>query len=395
MKTIRRSVLLGLAVAALISLSIVPRADTGTCGGASITLPFTDVGAGNVFFCSIAEAYFSGLTNGTTATTYGPSQFVPREQMAAFVSRTQDSALKRGSRRATMQQWWTPGETGVLRSVTTGSPNQIVFDGEDLWVTNGSTVKRVHASDGKLLGTWTGATGGSAIIAAAGRIFISGHLGTSTPGKIYVINPEAAPGPVTVFEDDIAIAPIQMTFDGVNLWTNGSNAISRINVTTGIDSTFTPGIKPFDILWDGSNLWVADNGDNTLKRIDTLNGVVLESIPTGGFGTDELLFDGTNIWVSNFSNNSITVVRAVGGLRGTVLAMLTGNGLDGPLGMAFDGERVLVCNFVDSVSVFKAADFSPLGSLSTGTNSNPRSACFDGVNFWITRQGSSNDIVRF
>jgi len=29
-----------------------------------ITLPFADVPATNVFFCAIAEAYFSGLTNG-------------------------------------------------------------------------------------------------------------------------------------------------------------------------------------------------------------------------------------------------------------------------------------------------------------------------------------------
>ena len=39
------------------------------------------------------------------------------------------------------------------------------------------------------------------------------------PGKIYVINPEATPGPMTVFEEDIGISPLQITFDGTNLWT--------------------------------------------------------------------------------------------------------------------------------------------------------------------------------
>ena len=75
-------------------------ADTGTCGGASITLPFTDVPSTNTFFCSIAAAYFSGLTNGTSATTYSPSASVTREQMAAFITRTMDQSLKRGSQRA-------------------------------------------------------------------------------------------------------------------------------------------------------------------------------------------------------------------------------------------------------------------------------------------------------
>ena len=54
------------------------RADVGMCGGASITIPFTDVPSSNIFFCSIAAAYFSGLANGTTTTTYTPGQAVPR-----------------------------------------------------------------------------------------------------------------------------------------------------------------------------------------------------------------------------------------------------------------------------------------------------------------------------
>ena len=64
-----------LLISLLVNLTVIStriQAATGTCGGASITLPFTDVPASNIFFCSIASAYFSGLTNGTTATTYAP-----------------------------------------------------------------------------------------------------------------------------------------------------------------------------------------------------------------------------------------------------------------------------------------------------------------------------------
>ena len=80
------------------------------------TLPFTDV-MGNIFFCQIAEAYFSGLTNGTTPTTYSPSDPVLRDQMAAFVTRTQDSALRRGSRRAALGQWALPSALSATGSV--------------------------------------------------------------------------------------------------------------------------------------------------------------------------------------------------------------------------------------------------------------------------------------
>jgi hypothetical protein len=408
-RKVQRVRLLVLAMVLLTAGSRLIQADTGTCGGSSTTLPFTDVSSGNIFFCSIAQAYFTGLTNGTTPTTYSPSDTVPREQMAAFITRTQDSALKRSNRRAALGQWWTPTSAGVLRSTAFVGPSNsydIVCDGDDLWISHGTEVKRVDASDGKILQTWTAPTSLTAIIAAAGRIFVASASGTS-PGKIYVINPESAPGPMTVFEDDIGAAPLQITFDGTNLWTanytsTGVGSISRIDVATGIDSTFTAGLeRPFDILWDGTDLWVADGGDfadsGGLKRIDPTNGSVLNHYMNVGGSPTRLLFDGTNIWVSSRINggSALAVVRAVGSLRGTVLKLFSAGNLSGPVGMAFDGERVLVCNYDGhTVSLYKAADLTLIGTLSTGTNSGPWAACNDGLNFWIIRIGN-NDIVRF
>src|SRR5215467_2977393 len=88
-----------LLLSLIINLTVIStrhHADTGSCGGQTITLPFTDVG-GSGFFCQIAEAFFSGLANGTSATTYNPTGNVTRDQIAAFTTRTQDSALRRGS----------------------------------------------------------------------------------------------------------------------------------------------------------------------------------------------------------------------------------------------------------------------------------------------------------
>src|SRR4029078_2451368 len=81
-------------------------ADTGSCGGQTFTLPFSDV-MGNVFFCQISEIYFQGITSGTTPTTYSPSSNVTRDQMAAFIGRTLDTGLRRGSERAALDQFWT------------------------------------------------------------------------------------------------------------------------------------------------------------------------------------------------------------------------------------------------------------------------------------------------
>jgi hypothetical protein len=78
-----------------------------------------------------------------------------------------------------------------------------------------------------------------------------------------------------------------------------------------------------------------------------------------------------------------------------VLATLTGNGLNLPSQAAFDGERILVTNeFGNSISLWKPADMTPIGSFSTGADTMPTGVCSDGINFWITLQ-QTNQLARF
>src|SRR4030095_14429888 len=201
MKTNRRSIFRAALVLALMLFITIAstrlRADSGSCGGATITLPFT-AGAGRVFFCQSAEAYFSGLTNGTSGTTYSPGNNVTRDQMAAFITRTMDQSLKRGSRRAALKQFWTPTSAEDLRLTEVGGTPQLVeSDGADLWVANSgaSTVSRVRASDGKLLETWTGANSAFGVLGAKRLLFVTGR---TTPGSLYQIDPTQPAGAVTV-----------------------------------------------------------------------------------------------------------------------------------------------------------------------------------------------------
>jgi len=62
---------------------------------------------------------------------------------------------------------------------------------------------------------------------------------------------------------------------------------------------------------------------------------------------------------------------------------------------AFDGQRVLVTNQISgTVSLWKAADLTPIGVFDTGVNTLPLGACSDGINFWIALQGT-NQLARF
>jgi hypothetical protein len=391
------------ALVALMTLitvaSIRLRADTGTCGGQTITLPFTDV-AGSSLFCQIASAYFTGLTNGTSATEYSPGANVTREQMAAFVTRTMDQSLKRGSKKAVTEKWWTPQTANSLTLTTVGSnPQQVKFDGTDLWVANSTSasVMRIRPSDGKVLDTWTGAVNAHGVLAAMGKIFITG---TTTLGTLYMIDPVQPAGMVTTLTSNLGNSPRGLAFDGSRIWTaNGGGSVSIVTLNPTAVTTVTTGFTtPGGILYDGSDIWVTDRSADTLLKLK-LNGSIAQTINVGSFPLYPV-FDGTNIWVPNYSSDSVTVVRVKDAMGNSlpsafVLATLTGNGLDGSHNATFDGERILVTNVVgNNVSLWKAADLTPLGSFSTGVGTDPLGACSDGLNFWITLQ-DRDKLARF
>lgn len=397
-RTRKRALLLAAALVMITAASTRLNADTGMCGGTSITLPFMDVMT-SPFFCQIAEAYFSGLANGTTATTYSPGDPVPREQMAAFISRTMDQGVKRAGKRATLDQFWTIQTENNIGLTTVGTgPSLVKFDGSDLWVANhtSGTVSRVKASDGRVLDSppgWTGATGAVGVLVAMGKVFITGQ---SNPGKLFQLDPSQAPGPVTLVTP-LGANTIGIAFDGQRIWTANLGAPGSVSIVTLNPlsvSTVTAGFSgPTGLVYDGTNMWVTDGGDQMLKKLDA-NGNVVMSVSVGNAPAHPG-FDGTNIWVPNGNSASVSVVRALGPLAGTVLATLTGNGLNSPTQAAFDGERILITNQSGgSVSLWRASDLTSIGTFSMGAGTGPLGACSDGLNFWITF-GASNKLARF
>jgi hypothetical protein len=375
-----RATLLLTLILTLVFASSRMQADTGNCGGETVTLPFTDVMA-SAFFCQIAEAYFSGLTNGTTATTYSPEVTVTREQMAAFITRTLDQSLRRGSQRAAMKRFYIGTTPGYSQTIVGDNPSFCECDGADVWVANASsgTVSRLRASDGDLLQTWTGATQAFGVVTVNDKIYVTGK---TTPGSVYRINAQGTPGAVTVLSNTVGNAPEGIAYDGSNLWTaNTSGSVSRVAISGGSTTTFTTGfVNVRGILFDGTNIWVTDN-DNTLKKLDA-NGAILQTVNVG-LGPRYPVYDGINIWVPNEGDDTITVVRAS---TGQVLATIsTPPTLTGPVSAAFDGEKVLVTANSGFVAFYKATDLSLITTRNIAIAGTPGfGTCSDGTKFFVT-----------
>jgi hypothetical protein len=133
-------------------------------------------------------------------------------------------------------------------------------------------------------------------------------------------------------------------------------------------------------------MWVTDHSANTLVGLN-MDGSLFETVSVGA-GPEFPVFDGANIWVPS-TDGTVTVVRAS---TGTIVATLTGNGLNQSIQAGFDGDRVLVSNSFGTLSLWRAADLTPLGSVPTIVS--PGGVCSDGLNFWVT-SASLNQLARF
>jgi len=354
----------------------------GVCG------PFTDTT--NDTFCPfVLEIFTLGITTGTTPTTFSPSDNVTRLQMAAFLSRTVDRVLDRGSRRAALEMFWRIQNPVRLSTTSVGDlPRGVASDGADIWVANrdSGTVSRVRGSDGRLLDTWTGATNADQFVVAIGRVLLTGQ---TSPGRLYQVRAAQPAGAVSTVASNLGDDSIGIAFDGVRIWTANFSGPSVSIVTPGlvvpwtVTTVGTGFTAPTGALFDGSNVWVTDFTVGKLFKLDAA-GAILQTV-TVGTQPAFPVFDGGNLWVPNIGSSSVSVVRAA---TGVVLATLTGNGLNQPQFASFDGERVLVTSPAgDMLSLWKAADFSPIGSYATGVGNGPTAVCNDGVSFWVALSG--------
>ena len=226
-------------------------------------------------------------------------------------------------------KWYQANQT---TSFTVGnSPNDVAFDGQNIWVTNGGddTVTKLRPSDGTVLGTF-----------------------------------------------NVGSQPYGIAFDGANIWVvnSGGNNVTKLRASDGKElGTFNVGRYPWLAAFDGTDIWVTNAFDNSVSKLRASDGKTLGtfnvSAPRG------IAFDGIWVWVT--TDNS-TVVRLK--LDGTVAGSFPVGAR--PLGIAFDGASIWVAN-EDSLTVTKlrASDGKNLGTFNV---SGAYHLAFDGANIWVT-----------
>ena len=83
--------------------------------------------------------------------------------------------------------------------------------------------------------------------------------------------------------------------------------------------TFSVGSTPFGVGFDGTNIWVANFGSNTVTKLRASDGAVQGTFNVGSAPSFGVAFDGANIWVGNYGAGTVTKLRASdGAVQGTL-----------------------------------------------------------------------------
>ncbi|MEI6703781.1 MAG: hypothetical protein WCL71_09655 [Deltaproteobacteria bacterium] len=243
-------------------------------------------------------------------------------------------------------------------------------------------------------------------------------------------------------------SPSSITSDGANLYVvdTSSNTIRRVVIETGAVTTLagttgksgsTDGTgvaalfnSPYGITTDGTNLYVADTGNDTIRKVviasgvvTTLAGTVGSSGSTDGTGTSAKFYypfgittDGTNLYVADKNNNTIRKVEITTGAVTTLAGTAGSSGsTDGtgtaakfyyPFGITTDGTNLYVVdtsnNTIRKVVIATGVVTTLAGTAGTigstdGTASaahfhSPASITTDGTNLYVT--DSLNNTIR-
>ena len=180
--------------------------------------------------------------------------------------------------------------------------------------------------------------------------------------------------------------PSGVAFDGANIWVANQvdDTVTKLRASDGtMLGTFAVASDPYAAAFDGANIWVANVSSNTVIKLRASDGEVRGTFAVGS-APEGVAFDGANIWVANADDNTVTKLRASDGA-----ALGAFNVGTHPVGVAFDGSNVWVANeFSKNVTKLRVSDGKVLGTFTVGMN--PISVAFDGANIWVANLGGSD-----
>jgi YVTN family beta-propeller protein len=187
--------------------------------------------------------------------------------------------------------------------------------------------------------------------------------------------------------------PEAVVFDGTNLWVSNEfdNTVTRMSRTGGVLSTHRVGRRPLGLATDGRNVWVANYLDGTVSQLSVDSGSVIATYSVGA-GPVAVTHHRGSVWVANRDDNTVTRLdAATGQLQATVKVGRRPSGIAaGDVAVAGGTAHfVWVANSRGgTVSRIRQGDNVLAGTFPVGDG--PFGLAFDGATVWVSNYFSQN-----
>ena len=106
---------------------------------------------------------------------------------------------------------------------------------------------------------------------------------------------------------NVGVGPLFMAFDGANVWVvnQGDQTVTKLRASDGKNLGTFPAVSgAYGVAFDGTNIWIAGGAFIVELRPSDGKLIFQARLPHGQSGG--IAFDGANIWVAGYSINSIS-----------------------------------------------------------------------------------------
>ncbi|MDP6514631.1 MAG: hypothetical protein QF878_15765, partial [SAR202 cluster bacterium] len=257
-----------------------------------------------------------------------------------------------------------------------GHPNDITFDGHNVWVTNAPAgkVSKLDLNGNVLLSTSVGQTP-MGIDSDGEFVWVSDVNDT----KLRKLNPNTG---AVVCEVTIASSLNGVLFDGRDIWVANpaNNAINKVSTSCQMLGQFSVAGNPDNLGFDGQNVWASGWTSNKVTKIDGFDGSNKGEFDVAS-KTNETVFDGRHVWVAKDPSATLTKLLASDGQNIGDFAIGSRS-----YGAASDSVFVFAANYdTGTVSKLSVRDGSLQDTYSVG--SMPAAVAIDGRNVWVANGG--------
>jgi outer membrane protein assembly factor BamB len=265
----------------------------------------------------------------------------------------------------------------VASAVEFDAPSGLAVGGGHLWVTNeaNDSVTEINPSNGAWVGSFTRAEGYRfsqpvAITRNRAELFVANGGGSVTEmaalnGKLLRV----IQGAKFHFADPVAIASSGNMLLVLNGGGSNPGSITEVNARTGslvrvISGSSFAFDEPVAMSVAGTDVFVADEADNSVTEVNAVNGSLVRVVPGEGLDApDGIAVQNGNVWVADSASNAVTEINSTTGA-----AISTYSDAGGPYGF---GQPSAVIGVQGNVYVMTPFGTSPMVTKVNATTGAP------------------------